>query len=37
MKHNAVTVHCASLCLDVLALHHFYPYTMPDILSFKTR
>lgn len=35
MKYNTVTVHCASLCLDVLALRHFYRYTTPDILAFR--
>ncbi|CAM3145300.1 hypothetical protein [Vibrio diazotrophicus] len=36
MKYNAMTVHCASLCLDVLNQGHFFRYTTPDILAFKS-
>ncbi|MEI8656168.1 hypothetical protein [Vibrio sp. Hal054] len=36
MKYNTMTVHCASLCLDVLNQGHFFRYTTPDILAFKS-
>lgn len=35
MKYNSMTIHCASLCLDVLTQRHFFRYTPPDILAFK--
>ncbi len=35
MKYNSMTIHCASLCLDVLTQRHFFCYTPPDILAFK--
>jgi hypothetical protein len=35
MKYNTMTIHCASLCLDVLNQGHFFRYTTPDILAFK--
>lgn len=35
MKYNTMTVHCASLCLDVLNQRHFFRYSKPDILAFK--
>lgn len=35
MKYNSMTIHCASLCLDVLSQRHFFSYTIPDILAFK--
>ncbi|WP_224215274.1 hypothetical protein [Vibrio metschnikovii] len=35
MKYNTITVHCASLCLDVLNQGHFFRYTTPDILAFE--
>ena len=35
MKYNSMTIHCASLCLDVLSQRHFFRYTIPDILAFK--
>lgn len=35
MKYNSITIHCASLCLDVLSQRHFFRYTPPDILAFK--
>lgn len=36
MKYNTMTVHCTSLCLDVLNQGHFFRYTTPDILAFKS-
>lgn len=36
MKYNTMTIHCASLCLDVLNQGHFFRYTTPDILAFKS-
>lgn len=35
MKYSTITVHCASLCLDVLNQRHFCRYSKSDILAFK--
>lgn len=35
MNYNAMTVHCASLCLDVINQDHFFSYSESDILGFQ--
>lgn len=35
MKFNAITVHCTSLCLDVMTQERFYQYSVDDIKEFR--
>ncbi|QSX35351.1 hypothetical protein JYB87_09265 [Shewanella avicenniae] len=35
MKYHSLTIHCASLCLDVMSSPSFWGYTESDILAFR--
>ncbi len=35
MKFNAITVHCTSLCLDVMTQEQFHEYSVRDIKEFR--
>ncbi|RQW61168.1 hypothetical protein [Vibrio viridaestus] len=35
MNYNAMTVHCASLCLDVINQNQFFNYSESDIFGFQ--
>ncbi|WP_417763601.1 hypothetical protein [Shewanella sp.] len=35
MTYHSLTIHCASLCLDVMSAPHFWDYTESDIVAFK--
>lgn len=36
MKFSAITVHCSSLCLDVLTQEQFHQYSVCDIKEFRS-
>lgn len=36
MVFNAITVHCASLCLDVITQERFHSYSAREITDFKS-